>query len=61
MLMTIEELLYFIQNHLEFNPFPDMPVRIRIADKEADIKLIATSDTHISLVGDPNDFQPFPS
>jgi len=51
--MNVQQLFEFLKYHLEHYPFPDTPVRIRVEDREFDIREISASEHHILLEPDP--------
>jgi hypothetical protein len=51
--MNVQQLYQFLKNHLEYYPFSDTPVRIRVEDREFDIREISANDRHILLEPDP--------
>jgi hypothetical protein len=51
--MNVQRLFEFLKHHLESYPFPDTPVRIRVEDREFDIRDISASEHHILLEPDP--------
>ncbi len=47
--MTVGDFYVLLQEHLARNPFPDMPLRIRVDDVDYDISQIVASDSHLVL------------
>ena len=50
--MNVQQLFEFLKHHLEYYPFPDTPVRIRVEDREFDIREVFASEHHILLAPD---------
>lgn len=50
--MNIQQLFEFLKKHLEYYPSPDTPVRIRVEEREFNIREISASDCHILLEPD---------
>jgi hypothetical protein len=50
--MNVQQLFEFLKNHLEYYPFPDTPVRLRVEDREFDIREVSASEHHILLEPD---------
>jgi len=51
--MNVQQLFEFLKHHLEYYPFPDTPVRIKVEDREFDIREISASESRILLDPDP--------
>ena len=47
--MTVGDFYVFLQEHMARNPFPDMPLRIRVDDVDYDLSQIVASDSHLVL------------
>jgi len=51
--VNVQQLFEFLKYYLENYPFPDIPVRIRVEDREFDIREVSASEHHILLDLDP--------
>jgi hypothetical protein len=51
--MNVQQLFEFLKHHLEYYPFPDTPVRLRVEDRAFDIREISASESCILLEADP--------
>ena len=47
--MNVQQLFEFLKYHLEYYPSPDIPVRIRVEDREFDIREVSANEYHILL------------